>query len=146
MQLQQSQVGVEVTSAIAGSQREHRPRLRSHERNETSTDLGVYLIGFSELGEHTRSGHDTTDWIRGRARAEARARDRSGVPDSVIVTGVFVGRFLRLVGDDRFRGEEQGGDRGCVLECRPRDLGGVDDADLDEILILTRGSVETLVA
>jgi hypothetical protein len=53
---------------------------------------------------------------------------------------------LRLVGDDRFGGEEQGGDRRCVLQRRAGDLGGVDDAELDEVLVVAGGGVEALGA
>src|SRR4029079_16389037 len=45
-----------------------------------------------------------------------------------------------------FGGEEQSGDRRCVLQCRAGDLGSVDDAELDEILVDAGGRVEALVA
>src|SRR3546814_7335545 len=49
-----------------------------------------------------------------------------------------------LVGDHGLRGEEQGCDRRCVLQRRSGDLGGIDDAGLDQVLVLTGGGVEAL--
>ncbi len=52
--------------------------------------------------------------------------------------------LLGLVGDDGLGGEEQGRDRGCVLQRRAGDLGSVDDAELDQILVDAGGGVEAL--
>src|ERR1700754_4160180 len=52
--------------------------------------------------------------------------------------------LLRLVGDDRLGGQEQRGDRGRVLQGRAGDLGRVDDAGLEQVLVLARGRVEAL--
>src|SRR5579864_4248485 len=49
---------------------------------------------------------------------------------------------LGLVGDDRLGGEEERGDRGRVLEGRAGDLGRVDDAGLEQVLVLARRRVE----
>src|SRR5579875_1747356 len=53
-------------------------------------------------------------------------------------------RRLRLVHDDRFGREEEGRDRGGVLERRASHLGGVDDPCLEEVLVLLGGGVEPL--
>src|SRR5262245_55626742 len=49
--------------------------------------------------------------------------------------------LLGLVGDDGLGGEEQGRDRGGVLQRRPGDLGGVDDPGLGEGLVGAGGGV-----
>jgi hypothetical protein len=51
----------------------------------------------------------------------------------VVAAHAGAGFLLGLVGDDRLGGEEQGRDRRRVLQRRAGDLGGVDDADLDEV-------------
>ena len=45
------------------------------------------------------------------------------------------GFLLRVLGDHCFGGDEEAGDRGRVLQCRAHDLGRVDDASRDEILV-----------
>src|SRR5947209_1833180 len=52
--------------------------------------------------------------------------------------------LLRLVSDHSLSGEEQGRDRRRVLQRRPGDLGRVDDAGLDQVLVLAGGRVETV--
>src|SRR3954453_23481611 len=52
--------------------------------------------------------------------------------------------LLRLVGDDGLGGEEERRDGGGVLQRRAGDLGRVDDAGLDQVLVLARGRVEAL--
>src|SRR5262245_7393546 len=52
--------------------------------------------------------------------------------------------LLGLVGHDRLGGEEQRRDRRRVLQRRARDLGGVDDTRLDEVLVLTGRRVEAV--
>src|SRR5207248_5019535 len=52
--------------------------------------------------------------------------------------------LLRLVGDDRLGGEEQRGDRRGVLQRRPGDLGGVDDAFLEHVDVFAGRGVETV--
>ena len=49
-----------------------------------------------------------------------------------------------LVGDDGLGGEEQRRDRRRVLQRRAGDLGGIDDAGLDQVLVLAGGGVEAL--
>ena len=50
--------------------------------------------------------------------------------------------LLGLVGDEALGGEHQRGDRRRVLQRRPRDLGGVDDAGLHQVDELTGRRVE----
>src|SRR3954470_9779961 len=54
--------------------------------------------------------------------------------------------LVRLVGDDSLRGEEQRRDRRRVLQCRAGDLGCVDDAEFDQILVDPGGRIEALAA
>src|SRR3954454_10179839 len=54
------------------------------------------------------------------------------------------GASFGLVGDDDRGGEEQGRDRGRVLQRRAGDLGRVDDPGLDQVLVLTGGRVQAL--
>ena len=51
---------------------------------------------------------------------------------------------LGLVGDDRLGGEEEGRDRRRVLQRRAGDLGGVGDAGLHQVLVLTRAGVQAV--
>src|SRR6202050_3701160 len=52
--------------------------------------------------------------------------------------------LLGLVHDDRFGGQEQGGDRGGVLQRRSGHLGGVDDPRLEQVLVDAGGGIEAL--
>ena len=52
--------------------------------------------------------------------------------------------LLRLVGDDRLGGEEQRSDGRGVLQRRPGHLDRVDDAGLDQVLVLAGRGVEAL--
>src|SRR5579884_2785375 len=52
--------------------------------------------------------------------------------------------LLGRLGDDRFGHEDVLCDRGCVLQCRARDHGGVDDPGLDEVLEFVRVDVEAV--
>ena len=51
------------------------------------------------------------------------------------------GGGLGLVGDDALGGEQEAGDGGGVLQGGAGDLGGIDDARLDEVLVFTGGDV-----
>src|SRR6266849_1713463 len=54
--------------------------------------------------------------------------------------------LLGLVDDDGFGGEEERCDRCCVLQSRAGHLGGIDDAGLDQVLVLASGGVEAVGA
>src|SRR5699024_2877333 len=49
-------------------------------------------------------------------------------------------------GDNDLSGEEEAGDRGCVLQRRARDLGRVDDACGEHLHVLTGSGVEAVTA
>jgi hypothetical protein len=50
--------------------------------------------------------------------------------------------LLRPFGDHGFRSDQKPGDRGCILQGRPNDLGRIDDALGDEVHVLTVLGVE----
>ena len=52
--------------------------------------------------------------------------------------------LLGLVGDDGLGGEEQSRDRRCVLQRRAGDLGRVDDARREQVLVLAGRGVEAV--
>src|SRR6267378_5238690 len=52
--------------------------------------------------------------------------------------------FLRPFGDHGFRGDQKPGDRRCILQRRPYDLGRVDDALGDEIDVLAVLGIEAV--
>ena len=52
------------------------------------------------------------------------------------------GFLLRMLGDHRLGGDQQAGDRSRVLQRRAHDLGRVDDAGRDEVLVLLVLGVE----
>src|SRR5215813_4999202 len=83
-----------------------------------------------------------------QARLDLGAADGSVVHVLAAVVGcaragpAALALLLRLLGHHRLGGEEQGGDRGCVLQRGPRDLGGIDDPRLLEVLVLLGPGVE----
>src|SRR5712691_5632006 len=91
---------------------------------------------------HFRSGVDTPDSNRpGNAlivhtahTAHATARHTGG--------RTFL---LRPFGDHGFRGDQKPGDRGCILQRRPHNLGWVDDALGDEIDVLAVLGIEAVI-
>src|SRR5690242_10529891 len=64
---------------------------------------------------------------------------------TLMATGALL-FLLRLLGDQRLGREHEARDRGRVLERRADDLGRVDDARLQEILVLELRSVEAVAA
>ena len=64
---------------------------------------------------------------------------------AVAVAVRISGFFLRDVCDEAFRGEEQAGDRGGVLESAAGHLGRVNNAGLEEVYISGGGDVAAVV-
>ena len=67
-------------------------------------------------------------------------------PPGDIPPARLVGLLLRDLADEGLGGEQQRGDRGRVLQRGADDLGRVDDAGLDQVLVLVGLGVEALVA
>ena len=64
------------------------------------------------------------------------------VPAGHAATAAAGRSLLRLVSNDNLGGQEQCGDRRCVLQCGTRHLGGLDDAGREHVDVLARGCVE----
>ena len=65
---------------------------------------------------------------------------------TVAAAALFVVLGLGGIGDERLGGEHDGGDRGGMRQRADHDLGGVDDAALDEVAVVAGAGVEALVA
>ena len=123
--------------------------------------------GLAELAEQVEDA-PSDRWVRGSVTPTSRRERTKGARpgalrryDASSPAGLRGGTRLRsrpclrrawrgaalfgLVHDDGLGGEEQGGDRGGVLQRRPGHLDGVDDAGLEQVLVLAGGGVEALV-
>src|SRR4051812_24126587 len=98
--------------------------------------------GAAAGGFHRRRAPACAGALRGSCRETSDSEVH--VPHAATAAGHGRSGLLRLVGDDRLGGEEQRSDRRRVLDRGTRHLRRVDDARLEHVDILARGSVETL--
>src|SRR5687768_1148263 len=110
-----------ISSSLQGLAAESSYRVQGPYRPRTPTLSHLYATSQSKVVRSV---------IVHPAHAAAAGRHRVG------------GLLLRYVGHDGFRGEHQAGDGGCVLDREPDDLGRVDDAGLDQVLVGLVGGVE----
>src|SRR6201999_3302639 len=119
---------------------------RSHERytQRLYSETRATPTPRDTAGSPVPAGEGRT--ARGRPRAVRLTRLPSGSEVHVTAAaGRGGGRvLLRLLRDHGLGGEEQARDRSRVLQRRPGDLRGVDDAGLEHVDILTGRGVQAL--